>query len=521
MLNLIDDRWLPVARRSGATDTLRPSDLTNGYADDPITALAFPRPDWNAAVTELLVGLHAVAMPVAGPKQWLALWDEPPAPEVVAEAMAPFVPAFALMGEGARCFQDADTLADAKPVPIQQLLIDAPGGNTAKLNQDLFTRRRGEGYALAWGHAAAALVTLQTYAPSGGAGHRTSMRGGGPLTTLVRPRREGAGDAPVPLYNVVLANAPRGVPAPAPDDPSAFPWLASARTSRKGEPPVTPEDAHPLQAFFATPRRLRLMGGEGGATAFRTVPYGANYEGWAHPLSPYYDDKGTWRPLHPREGVPTFRDWPGLWGAGDDKRAAACVSAFGAITARADDVRGGMVAMGYDMDNMKARAWMEARPPLVLDDAVRARADCMVRAAGEAAGALRLAAKRALYGQLRQKDGGAELYLPDTVPKRACTDLAGELELTTEPVLRGMIESLRGAGDEAADALAFAWHTELRGTTLRLFDRTVGIRSLGADELFRVVRARGALGAAFGVKGSVSKTLQVTERLRARRKKAA
>ncbi|MGG2362666.1 type I-E CRISPR-associated protein Cse1/CasA, partial [Salmonella enterica] len=79
------------------------------------------------------------------------------------------------------------------------LLIESPGANTLKKNLDHFVRR-GRVEVLAPAAAAMALFTLQTFAPSGGAGHRTSLRGGGPLTTLVRPGTvAGLSDALWPL----------------------------------------------------------------------------------------------------------------------------------------------------------------------------------------------------------------------------------------------------------------------------------------------------------------------------------
>ena len=71
--------------------------------------------------------------------------------------------------------------------PIAALLIEQPGDKTLKDNTDLFIHR-GQMQSLCPACAAAALYTLQAFAPSGGKGHRTSMRGGGPLSTLLKGR---------------------------------------------------------------------------------------------------------------------------------------------------------------------------------------------------------------------------------------------------------------------------------------------------------------------------------------------
>ena len=55
--NLIHEAWLPVRRASGQGLWLKPADITGDLSGDPIVALDFPRPDWNAAIIEFLIGL--------------------------------------------------------------------------------------------------------------------------------------------------------------------------------------------------------------------------------------------------------------------------------------------------------------------------------------------------------------------------------------------------------------------------------------------------------------------------------
>ena len=103
------------------------------------------------------------------------------------------------------------------------LFIDSAGDSTAKKNADLMVRR-GRYQALPLPLAAMALYTLQAFAPAGGAGNRTSMRGGGPMVTLVKPAEEG-------LWPLVWANVPRGEPLE-PDDLEALPWMRATETSK-------------------------------------------------------------------------------------------------------------------------------------------------------------------------------------------------------------------------------------------------------------------------------------------------
>ena len=71
-------------------------------------------------------------------------------------------------------------------MPVGALLIDTPGANALRKNTDLFVKR-GRIEVLSRAAAAIGLFTLSAYAPAGGAGIRTSLRGGGPLTTLLLP----------------------------------------------------------------------------------------------------------------------------------------------------------------------------------------------------------------------------------------------------------------------------------------------------------------------------------------------
>jgi CRISPR system Cascade subunit CasA len=106
----------------------------------------------------------------------------------------PYAAAFSLDGEGPRFLQDFSPLG-GEPRPVEALFIEAPGANALKLNTDLLVKRERI-RVLSRGSAAMALYTLQQFAPSGGAGHRTSLRGWGPLVTLVVP---GAPDNDRPL----------------------------------------------------------------------------------------------------------------------------------------------------------------------------------------------------------------------------------------------------------------------------------------------------------------------------------
>ena len=247
MLNLVSDPWIPVLRRSGR-DTIRPDQI----AEPDVLRPDWPRPDLNLACYELLIGLVYLAHPPNGSDDRV----HPPDAATLRTAMKPLAPAFNLLGDGPRFLQDLEAL-EGDGNPPEMLFIDSAGDSTVKKNADLMVRR-GRYQALPLPLAAMALYTLQAFAPAGGAGNRTSMRGGGPMVTLVKPAEEG-------LWPLVWANVPRGEPLE-PDDLEALPWMRATETSKPvgkksrftvpgSDSPSKPDP----EVFFGQPRRLRLV----------------------------------------------------------------------------------------------------------------------------------------------------------------------------------------------------------------------------------------------------------------------
>lgn len=510
--NLITSAWLEVCRASGARAVLRPADILS-QPDDPVVALDFPRPDWNAAVTEFLIGLVCLAMAPEGVDAWAARFDSPPSPADLERALAPLAPWFDLDGEGPRAFQDLDPLADAQARPLSGLLIDAPGENALGNNADLFVKRGGSA-TLSPGHAAAALITLQTYAPAGGAGHRTSLRGGGPLTVLVAPVRAGA--RATTLWDLVWANTPdAGERLPAPE--RALPWLRPTETSQ-GPARVHPQDWHPALAFFACPRRIRLTFEDGTASGYRTLNYGAAYEGWRHPLSPYRADKAAGLlPVHPHAGASDYGDWLAWWGFGG---APAEVAALWDRRIEAVDgiARTGMEVFGYDMDNMKARQWLEARlpwlPEAVREGDLRVAVERLIQASDEAARALRLAVKVAIHGQrpAGAKDRGYRL--PETLPKDTLPDPADRLWSATQGPFVAVLDQLVAASADAgaSEDPRSDWLATLSRAALAIFDQAVDLDAMTDAEPRRLLTARDQLQRVFGPRGKALTALQLAPR---------
>ena len=388
-MNLLTDRWIPVRDAHNQSRLIAPHELTADIAINPILRLDAPRPDFNGALAQFLIGLVQTAWVLAG-KRWNRelMLLKPPSPDALAEAFAPLLHAFELDGDGPRFMQDLTLCAADKPAEngIAALLIESPGEQATERNTDHFVKR-GQGSAMCTHCAAMALFTLMTNAPSGGAGHRTSLRGGGPLTTLLIHDPEAEAAAAPALWRDVAANVrdtSRFLVDANPERAElkhVFPWLAGIQQLQPGEE-TQPLDAHPAQMYWAMPRRIRLVFGDAAPRAcelcgamdrmiverYHTKNYGMNYKGpWRHPLSPYYRTKPTEPalPMHPQPGGLGYRHWLG-WVLGLEQKGKSVEPAAVVrdLLTEQPSAQFRLWAFGYDMDNMKARCWYESRFPL-------------------------------------------------------------------------------------------------------------------------------------------------------------
>jgi len=466
-LNIITDQWIPVRRKDGSRVTIAPWEM----ADPDLAFPDWPRPDLNIACLELLIGLVFMADPPRDTEDWRA--RQGPDPHRLKAALEPFAPAFNLLGDGPRFMQDMEKLEEnatnvSRP---DMLFIDSAGGQTAKNNADLMVKR--DRYAgLPAPKAAMALYTLQAHAPTGGAGNRTSMRGGGPMVTLVEPYEGG-------LWSIVWANVPVGNAASMKD----LPWCRPACLSEKGQF-VFPQDVHPVEAFFGMPRRLRFISDDGAVTGIVQKRYGANYAGWMHPLTPHYRQKAGSEllPRHPKPGGFTYRNWLGVVertrrDASDMARRAEIVEVW---TPRSGTIADVIVA-GWAMDNMKPRDFVFSRAPLIdLDDDALERMEGLVTTAEKMALALRGALEPVLAAGEAREAAREDVYL------------------RTQPAFEGHLAALQKS-PEGFEPIARAWLDDLKKATLDIFD-TRALPGLGDRDISdqqKIVAARGSLEAAF------------------------
>lgn len=483
-MNLLEHPWLPVRRHSGAVERIVPSQLTEGLDSDPFVALATGRPDFDGALLEFLIGLLQTTLAPPDEKAWRSLWRKPPSPDALASAFAPYRDAFDLDGDGPRFMQDL-TLDDNPNKTVGQLLIDEPGDNTLKNNTDHFVKR-GRIQALSPEMAAAALYTLQTFAPSGGAGHRTSLRGGGPLTTVV------LGDD---LWRTCLLNvlptetfyrqSADELPA---DRATVFPWLAATRTSEGGRG-VLPTDCHPAQVYWGMPRRIHLRFETGPARCsisgrdlersvrgYNTVNYGINYIGpWRHPLSPYYASKDEWLPVHAGTSGLGYAHWLGLVIADDDasspRRPADVV--HHALSSRLKLIGAAprLLAFGFDMNNMAARCWYESTMPIIMpgshpDDPADEEALEDLRAAyvGRIRDCIRAAREVAGFT-------ASAVMTVNGHPAEARHAFWSETEQDFYHTLDSLLSALRASLDADLTAIAMSWRHAMRQAAERIFLR--------------------------------------------------
>lgn len=518
--SLAVEPWLPVAMADGTRKFVS----IRKIADPDILTINTGRADCDICLTEFLIGLAAIALAPDDERDWVDLFHNPPTPDVIDAALRPFAHALVLDGPGPRFLQDFDPL-QGDEVPVSSLLMDQPGANTLKDNADHFVKR-GQMRTLSRAGAAIALLTLQTSAPSGGAGHRTSMRGGGPVTTLVVPRLNGK---PPNLWQLIWANTPLDYRVDPADAAKAMPWLAPTRTSAKGEPGATTTPAHPdfhrAQAFFGMPRRVRLNFAQNtGDQAcdllghkdeiivqnYVTRPYGFNYTDCIHPLSPYYkvDEKSNnWLPLHFKSSVISYKSWVGLTLRGtksETRRPADVVHNFIGNRRRRLGIKEsdlnrsiGLLACGYAMDNMKPLDFTEAMLPLIsTGDPERDKdlADCalhMVQAAELTASQLLTALKIALFDPEKKNQPDSNKTVLDAPRARFWAET--EADFYRLLAVAASIEQNPQAAHAMLDHVAAAWLPVICNAALRIFDETAPIDAPEDPDLEDIVKGRSLL----------------------------
>ena len=332
------------------------------------------------------------------------------------------------------------------------------------------------------------------------------------MTTLVRPGDDES------LWRFLWLNTPKPDSDKAPPIETmakVFPWLAPTITS-EGNRKVTPASSHPLQAFWGMPRRIRLVFApnetrapcpitgeidETIVTGFRMLPNGVSYEGFEHPLTPHYRAKkdAPLLPIHPQPGGVPYRDWPSLVGEGskdgDLRRPASIVPVAMdrlRIVFSARQRRARLLACGYDMDNMKARGFVETAMPIFGIGLGPNRRSEIEGIARDLAGAADLAAN-AVARAVRDALAGDRADIKATPFSSVRESFFESTEHQFFDML-GYIEAPMLASDAARAAIpGETWRRVLRSEGLRLFEDHVQPEDRPEHEMERALLARKSL----------------------------
>jgi len=429
MFNLVHEAWIPVMRKSGERESIRPTELVDNYTHDPIIALDAQRPDFNGALIQFLIGLVQTTCPPINDREWRKKFSEPPSSNDLKSSFERYTDAFNLDGEGARFMQDLNlSEKEGKPNQIDQLLMEMPGEKTIEDNTDHF-QKAGTVKQICLRCCAMALFTLQTNAPLGGRGHRTSVRGGGPLTTVVVGRT---------LWETVWLNVLNAETFSTYGNsgkmslPDLFPWMGPTRTSepkgpeKKGQE-TTSQHVNPVQMFWGMPRRIRLVYESSEKqspcdlcgdlstqylTKYLDKGHGNNYRDWHHVLTPYSVDEETetrWPKLM-RPGDISYRNWTGLVQNSFENKSrtepAVVVHTF--WNERQDKLPENnripyrLWTFGYHTNQNTAMGWYEGTMPLIhIDPGIRPEYEAivgrMVKTARLIASNVRKCIKKALF----------------------------------------------------------------------------------------------------------------------------
>jgi CRISPR system Cascade subunit CasA len=495
--NLIDEKWIPVERRSGAIELIAPAEIAD-RADPPLR-IASPLPDFDGALLEFLIGLLQTAAAPATERAWEREFESPPDIRTLRKRFDTVRDAFFLDGDGPRFMQEVKLTSDnAKDKPVGYLLIDRCGEENLGDGPSLFSKPNSIP-GLSNAAAATALFLMQSRAPSGGGGgggHFTSVRGGSALSGII---------AGPDLWSTAWLNVlPTDVFSPRTETECGsrtFPWMGSKPGARRPGAPVSASAVDPAQCFWALPRRLLLSQRDDVPcavyddspgerwTTLRTATVGMRYAGLMHPLSAYTrkSESEAWLPyLTPEHGF-NYRDWPAFVRSTPLSQPPRVISHFAQSRRRefVDSPR--LIAFGYSMDSMKPLRWIRAETPLVTVPPDRATSfaaevDALVAASEEV--------RKTLSFQI----------------KSAWSDRPGDLDVLgrvnpafwsrTEPAffraVHAIAQMLDGpAGDMGRDAVREAWLADVHAAALDLFDTFVDpSAALAPTDLRRAVQAR-------------------------------
>ncbi|GBF50738.1 CRISPR-associated protein CasA/Cse1 [Leptospira ryugenii] len=514
-MNLMQDKWITVQRKKGEIEKIAPSQITDGVnSDNPIIEIVTPRPDFQGALYQFLIGLFQTVYAPKDENEWEDKFNSPPNPEELKKETDKIAFAFDLFGEKVRFMQDISLDSDANTANISALLIESPGENTIKENKDFFTKR-GSVEKICNHCAASALFTLQTNSPSGGQGHLTSIRGGGPITTILKFNSTKKEDQELHTLwsdiwiNVLPKDCFSQEPKKEKNYENVFPWITNKyyKQNSKGSK-TTINDLNPLSVYWSYPRRIQLQQSKENihcdvcniesdisVKSYLVKGYGLDYGGgsWIHPLSPYYFTKDkelgeTWLPFHPQPGGIIYNQWMSFVYGKKDKDKNAKVLSYYFENRKFPEEQTRVWAFGFDMDNMKARNWYESLIPIYsIDpkfiDKYESEISKILQAATQVANNLQTKVKDAWFNQ-DQKPKGDFDYLKISFFKATETKF-----YNLAKTIRDNLGKEFPFNNEAKEE----WLKYLNEESLKVFELYVESGSVEFENLKRIVEARKSL----------------------------
>lgn len=364
MFNLIEEKWIPVIRRSGSISMIAPWEISDDK--DPPLKVRFTRQDMNSAVTQLIIGLVQTTMTPADEDEWLDLLEKRPSPEELRIRMLSVKDAFELIG-GSHPFMQEPGIEGKKS--IDSLILTTPGENTIKLNKDFFIKRNSEESCLCLSCTAAAVYTMQALAPVGGSGYSCSIRGSCPLTTMLEGKD---------LFSTIVLNVLSWNNLVGGSKDMFFPWISDVRSDV-----LYATENDPRMVYWTTVRRLNLgdvthgrcmlCGTEGSSISeYNTVNKGTTFKDWIHPLCPYSSDDTHLKPIMIRDNIGHFDQWTYMiYDLGTDTRPAMVVSQLKRNRKDVSEILGNnhirLWINGYLNDKALIKSWKEIYQPILMD----------------------------------------------------------------------------------------------------------------------------------------------------------
>ena len=324
-MNLLNDKWIPILRMSGKSEDISPHQIITDQETDPVLSICSPYPHFDAALLQFLIGLFQWMELLEDEEDLMDLLISPPSPNEVSDKLNSIKHAFELFDDKTPFMQENPL--DGGSFPIEMLGLERPGENTRKLRTDWFYKH--DEVKGVHPHAAAMmLLSAQAFAPQSGSGYKVSIRGSSPLSTIIEIKSNPQNsDKPPTLWHQIAVNLldSQSMESLTADKSKnqlsdIFPWMEPERFVGKS---IHPQDAHPLQAYFAMPQRfkLELSDNSGNCSltgkhtnrlieSFIKTKKGVDYQlNWIHPLCPIQvsDKDGRYAM---RKGAVGHRNWP-------------------------------------------------------------------------------------------------------------------------------------------------------------------------------------------------------------------